>query len=761
MAAPKPQGKLAKGAVRCAHLQGYLEGSREKGHPRPRPNSKRLIICCDGTWNNTNDSSNPASNVSRLSGAFARSCCSGMPQVIYYHPGAGTETSWVAQVLGGTFGYGVPQDIAESYRFICNNYRNGDELFLIGFSRGAFTARSIAGMVCSLGFLNRAGIDQLPHIFKDYTNWLSWTDVSQFDEKVHLLGFNLENMEKNEKVNVFWEGIRAKWKSTQVSREPSNVSNGKQTPARDQSGDPFSSTASLLPETHDVLYTPRSREMLQAELETDKRELFGEIVRINGMGKRARTKEQVAKKYRDLLWKHQMVMTTKAQSESSSPHHGDPILNQNDAEGPRVDRSQTLQASSTSSSLREGREGEDHEVHEWEKIPIEGKVRAIGIWDTVGSLGIPKSPLSGTTRRAREIQFESLYVHPKVEHAFHAIALDEWRSAFPPTMWGLGDNTKTKLRQVWFPGSHANVGGGWNDQQIATIALAWMADQLTPLGVEFSRQEMERIFSSVNHGVEVREWAMGRICNPTGLTTYTDKVYNGILWPYNKFIAGNTDYTPRTPGRYNAEDPPKRLLEGTSELVHPSVRIRYLYSGPGLDDNGAWGCNSLTGKHGYVLCCDSDVRSRPGPEQNERGSGYQCVFGAVIPYYGNPPKDRRMNEDRRLVRVEQPNWFKTSFNKAMEQLLPRAEQEHRWYWSPKDDNRVALEEEHIGIWEQKFIYINDRLLKEQAKLEGQNIGLGESTLRYKLREGVELPRGYPSKYGLYDVRKWENWDTAE
>jgi hypothetical protein len=58
------------------------------------------------------------------------------------------------------------------------------------------------------------------------------------------------------------------------------------------------------------------------------------------------------------------------------------------------------------------------------------------------------------------------------------MALDEWRHAFDCTLWGKGgrdkgDNEpKTELRQVWFPGNHGNVGGGWPDQQIATIALA-------------------------------------------------------------------------------------------------------------------------------------------------------------------------------------------------------------------------------------------------------------------------------------------------
>jgi len=107
----------------------------------------------------------------------------------------GTETSKMAQYLGGIFGIGVAQDIVESYRFICDNYNPGDEIILIGFSRGAFTARSVAGMVCSLGFLNRSGLDQLPHIFHDYETWQDWGDA-KYDPNDHLVGFTLENQKR-------------------------------------------------------------------------------------------------------------------------------------------------------------------------------------------------------------------------------------------------------------------------------------------------------------------------------------------------------------------------------------------------------------------------------------------------------------------------------------------------------------------------------------------------------------------------------------
>lgn len=60
-----------------------------------------------------------------------------------------------------------------------------------------------------------------------------------------------------------------------------------------------------------------------------------------------------------------------------------------------------------------------------------------------------------------------------VLHAFQALALDETRGPFSPALWErTEDNTTTDLRQVWFPGNHANIGGGWPDQGVANITMA-------------------------------------------------------------------------------------------------------------------------------------------------------------------------------------------------------------------------------------------------------------------------------------------------
>ena len=80
--------------------------------------------------------------------------------------------------------------IREAYSFICANYCDGDEIILVGFSRGAFTVRSVAGMISQLGLLTREGIEHFYPIFKDMENWMTshYEDPFPnlpFDDKPH------------------------------------------------------------------------------------------------------------------------------------------------------------------------------------------------------------------------------------------------------------------------------------------------------------------------------------------------------------------------------------------------------------------------------------------------------------------------------------------------------------------------------------------------------------------------------------------------
>ena len=116
---------------------------------------KRLVLCCDGTWNSADQESNHEpcpTNVVRLGYRVAKRDAAGVPQIVYYDQGVGTGNS-IDRLTGGAIGKGLDDNIYDAYRFLICNYEPGDELYFFGFSRGAFTARSVVGMARKCGIL--------------------------------------------------------------------------------------------------------------------------------------------------------------------------------------------------------------------------------------------------------------------------------------------------------------------------------------------------------------------------------------------------------------------------------------------------------------------------------------------------------------------------------------------------------------------------------------------------------------------------------
>jgi uncharacterized protein (DUF2235 family) len=110
---------------------------------------KRLIVFCDGTWNRADRPT--VTNVCKLREAVDES--EEARQVVHYEPGVGTRAGeWLR---GGAFGVGLSRNVRRCYRFLVDRYEPGDELLFFGFSRGAFTARSLAGLVRNSGILRR------------------------------------------------------------------------------------------------------------------------------------------------------------------------------------------------------------------------------------------------------------------------------------------------------------------------------------------------------------------------------------------------------------------------------------------------------------------------------------------------------------------------------------------------------------------------------------------------------------------------------
>lgn len=117
--------------------------------------AKRLILCFDGTWNIPDDErpehEQVETNVRRLYESILHTSADGRRQVPLYVPGVGTK--WYERIQGGVFGHGLSENILLGYEFLGKNYQEGDEIYLFGFSRGAYTARSLAGLIRNCGLL--------------------------------------------------------------------------------------------------------------------------------------------------------------------------------------------------------------------------------------------------------------------------------------------------------------------------------------------------------------------------------------------------------------------------------------------------------------------------------------------------------------------------------------------------------------------------------------------------------------------------------
>jgi uncharacterized protein (DUF2235 family) len=269
---------------------------------------KRIVLCCDGTWNKADqgeDGSPCPTNVINLAVRIAK-CDGPTLQVTYYDQGVGTGNV-LDRLIGGAMGEGLEGNIHDAYRFLIANYEPGDQLFFFGFSRGAFTVRSIAGMVRKCGILQRTSV-------AEYLN----------------------------AIGLYRSGVRP-----------------------------------------------------------------------------------------------------------------------NDAEAMRF--------------------RERHSMGGDSDIPI----HFMGVWDTVGSLGIPLGLFRGLN--ARKYQFHDTELSRAVKNAYHALAIDERRRPFTPTLWDYKPKEGQLVRQVWFAGVHSDVGGGYPDYEpghnLTLIPLVWMMNAARSCGL--------------------------------------------------------------------------------------------------------------------------------------------------------------------------------------------------------------------------------------------------------------------------------------
>jgi uncharacterized protein (DUF2235 family) len=159
--------------------------------------SKNIVICCDGTGNEFSQNN---SNVVKLYSALDQTA----DQVSYYHPGVGTMGSknalsaigkWWTWFIGLAFGYGISENIADAYLFLMRNYEEGDKIYIFGFSRGAYTARALAGVLRMFGLLTKGNEALIPYAIRlakkkkpDFNLIFRFKDTFSRPCKTHFLG---------------------------------------------------------------------------------------------------------------------------------------------------------------------------------------------------------------------------------------------------------------------------------------------------------------------------------------------------------------------------------------------------------------------------------------------------------------------------------------------------------------------------------------------------------------------------------------------
>jgi uncharacterized protein (DUF2235 family) len=272
--------------------------------------ARRLVVCCDGTWDVPDQAHGDVATPTNVARLALSVDTSDPDQVLFYEAGVGTSAD--DRIAGGAFGYGLARNVRSGYRFLARTYRPGDQLFLFGFSRGAFTARSLAGLIRNCGILHKDDADQVDEAF--------------------------------------------------------------------------------------ALYRDRT--------------------------------------------------------------------------------SQTHPKALASQLFREMYSHPDQDIH------------FIGVWDTVGALGIPIGVPDGhwlsrhLPHATEEWGFHDTQLSSHVKFAYHALAIDEMREPFAPTLWTSVQPMESQtVEQVWFAGVHTEVGGGSDDPSLSDIALLWMAAKAKACGL--------------------------------------------------------------------------------------------------------------------------------------------------------------------------------------------------------------------------------------------------------------------------------------
>jgi len=179
------------------------------------------------------------------------------------------------------------------------------------------------------------------------------------------------------------------------------------------------------------------------------------------------------------------------------------------------------------------------------------QIEFVGVWDTVGALGIPLRSLHWIT--ASKYEFHNTELGSHIRHGYHAVAIDEKRRQFEPVLWSKseGDSNQKPLQHIeqrWFVGSHSNVGGGYRDQRLADITLHWMKEKLSYANpkiqfdgvLELNRSHKGELIES-RGGMYLASWV-----DPEIRKVFSENVLNETIDPtvYERIACKSCDYHP-------------------------------------------------------------------------------------------------------------------------------------------------------------------------------------------------------------------------
>lgn len=232
----------------------------------------------------------------------------------------------------------------------------------------------------------------------------------------------------------------------------------------------------------------------------------------------------------------------------------------------------------------------------------EDSICCIGVWDTVDAIGVPQDSLRWVIDQIFCIGFHEHDLSPVVKRGYHALAIDDERSTFHPVMWderltmerASASGEEREVEQVWFPGVHSNVGGGYPRQGMAYVSLDWMMGKAEQCGLRFKPSARQEVRERINpHDLLYNPRSglasyyrygprdLNRICDDNGMGTPKVHVsaFDRIGRATLEYAPGNLPFEVSLVGEtsFGEEDLRKYLLELKKQrgIRAPSLRSEY------------------------------------------------------------------------------------------------------------------------------------------------------------------------------------------